>query len=490
MIVTLTPNEMKEAEEKSFTKGFSEKAYMEKAGEGIAAGVHHFVKKYDLTPKVTLLCGKGNNAADGFVAGIILIKAGYKVEAMIAMPLEGATPLCKEMSENFKRAGGIFLNEMPFFEDGVILDGLFGTGFKGGVEEPFRSIIDAANGSSLPILSIDIPSGLNGETGEVKTVAIEARETFALGCPKLGYFLGEGWNHTGTIHLIDFGLEEKFLPKVVPQMTTERGAMEMLPLIKRDRHKYEAGHVIALAGSKEMPGAAFLSTLSTLRAGAGLVHLLTQEEYHPKLAPEVMQHLFKSDEEALEWFQKGDATFIGPGVGRKEGIKKLLKTVLPKIKTPLVIDADALTLIGEEKLPIPKHAILTPHHGEMGHLLGQKLPRQLTWKELNLCQAFADKHEITLVLKGAPTLIFHPKNVITINPTGCPGMATAGSGDVLTGLITALLAQKCPPKEAAILGCYLHGLSGQHAEEALGPYSMIASDIIKYLPQSFFFEEA
>jgi NAD(P)H-hydrate epimerase len=485
----LTPNEMKEAEQKSFLKGFSEKAYVEKAGEAIGAFVHHFVKKYALTKKVTLLCGKGNNAADAFFAGIVLLKAGYKVEAMIAMPLESGTPLCFSLSEEFKKEGGVFLNEMPFFDDGVILDGLFGTGFKGSIEEPFKSIIEAANHSSLPILSIDIPSGLNGETGEVKTVAIEAKETYALGCPKLGLFLRKGWNHTGTIHVIDFGLDKKFLPHPKYKMTTEEEAIDMLPPLKRDRHKYEAGHVVAFAGSKEMRGAANLSTFSAIRGGAGLVHLLAFKETSFDLKPEVMLRFFETAEEALELMEKADAVFIGPGISKEERVKTLLKTLFSKTETPLVIDADALTLIAEEKLAIPKGAILTPHHGEMGALLGKKLPRELSEKEIHLCQAFTDKHEITLVLKGAPTLIFHPKSVPTFNPTGCPGMATAGSGDVLTGLIAALLAQKCPPKEAATLGCYLHGLAGQHAEEALGPYSMIASDIINHFPQSFFFEE-
>lgn len=489
MIAVLTPNEMQGAEKRSLTAGFSENAYMDRAGEGIAAYVHHFVKHYDLTPKVTLLCGKGNNAGDAFAAGAVLIKAGYRVEAMIAVPLESASPLCKQKADLFKRSGGQFLHEMPFFDEGVILDGLFGTGFKGAVEEPFASIIATANQSNLPILSIDVPSGLNGETGEVKSIAIEARETYVLGWPKTGFFLREGWNHLGVLHIVNFGLEEKFLPKARYQMMTEEEAVSLLPPIKRNRHKYDAGVVAALAGSKEMPGAARLSTLSALRGGAGLVRLLLPKGTELLQSPEVLFHHFESDKDVLEQVEKADAALIGPGLGREESTKKLLKALLPKLKKPAVIDADALTLIGEEKLAIPKHAILTPHHGEMGRLLGEALPKELSDKELKLVQAFAEKHDVTIVLKGAPTFIFHPKTIPTVNPTGCPGMATAGAGDVLTGLIAALLAQGSAPFDAARLAVYLHGLAGEHAEEALGPYCLIASDIIHYLPQSFFFEE-
>lgn len=474
--------EMARVEKLSIEEGASDEGYMLKAGEGIARRIEAFIEEKGRSKKVTLIVGKGNNGGDAFVAGTFLLHGGFEVQAYHIVDASEASPLCKKHEMNFVGAGGVVNrgDEVPM--EGVIIDGLLGTGFQGKLEGKIVEVIENANRSKLPILAIDIPSGVNGNTGEVDPIAIKAQETIYLGMPKIGFFIGQGYNYVGKLSRVDFGMDEKYVgqAKEKAYLVNDQAMPTLLPPIERIRHKYQAGYVIALAGSPGMPGAAMLSCLAALRTGAGIVRL-----FHPKgmedefaAAPlELIRHPYSWDETdpIFEEAKRAKACLIGPGVGKGEGMHTFVQSIVSKLDLPMVIDADALYHLKV----FPKGAILTPHYREMLHLLGKD---ELSHDD---CQAFVDQGEVTVALKGAPTWVFHPKIPPLVIPKGDPGMATAGTGDVLTGMIAALLAQGLQGREAAALGVYLHGTCGEIVAAKQTSYDLIASDLIEVLPEAF-----
>ncbi len=464
--MTMTGYKVITAEEMArLEKGGDSEKYMERAGLGVAQCVVQHIEAHGLPKKITLLVGKGNNGGDAYVAGLCLLEKGYEVIAYALY--DDVSPLNQKFREKFRKKQGQFGKTL----EGLIIDGLLGTGFKGKLDAKMQALIEKANASHLPIIAIDIPSGLHGTTGEVNPIAIRAKETITLGFMKFGLFIREGWNHVGKVHLVDFGLPLDKIPEAVAYIPKQLD----LPEIVRTRHKYDAGLVIGFAGSKKMPGAAKLAAYAALRAGAGMVRLFPPEEIG-----DVPLEVICSKWNSKEWkeaLKKAKSVFIGPGLGsRSEWLKKHLKT----IKLPCVIDADAII----PNITYPKKAILTPHQGEVLRLLGLKnapIIEELFAKIIRFCT----EKELYVVLKGAPTFIFGPKHHPIIIPRGDPGMATAGSGDVLTGIIAALLAQGCGTYEAAILGVSLHALSGEFAAEELTSYCLTAQDLLNFLPAAF-----
>lgn len=495
----ITPKQMKALEQEAYRDGASENDFMEEAGSGVGLVVHEFAERFGLERQVILLCGQGNNAGDAYVAGIHLLHLDYNVHAYQLYPLSDCSKLCQENASRFQFEGGIISNvgyddEIPYPLDGLIIDGIFGTGFHGEVEEPIASYIVEANESGLPIISVDIPSGLDGETGEIRGPVILAAETAFLGLPKQGFFLKNGWDVVGKLRHVDFGLGEEYIEETVApfEMLTDEMMLPLLPSYKRSRNKYEAGYVVALAGSPGMPGAAILSSFSSLRGGAGIVRLLHPEGMESELAAahyELIKTPYNPDKpkEVLEWMKKASSVFLGPGLGKSPVLSKLLLQILPHIKCPLVLDADALNIIAANSPHIPEGAILTPHLGEMQRLLNLKEVQPIDLPFLQQCQKYTEDKNITLVLKGGPTFIFHPLTSIRISPVGDPGMATAGTGDVLTGLIASLLAQGLKPLDAACLGVYIHGIAGEQAALEMTSYCMVASDLFDFFPSAFAF---
>lgn len=488
----VTPKEMTAIESEAYKEGASKEVFMETAGKGVAEWADLFLQKNKQLNTVILLCGKGNNSGDGYVAGRYLLEWGYTVKAHQLVPINTTSPLCQINNQRFIEAGGE-ISETPsllFGSSTLIIDALFGTGFHGVAREPYATTIHQANQSRSPIIAIDIPSGLCGETGKVEGKAIKATETIMLGLPKQGFFLHKGWDHVGKLRYVDFGLPEKQVATAHASMHLVRGedVTPWLPPLKRSRHKYEAGAVIGIAGSATMPGAAILSSYAAIRSGAGIVKLQYPEGMEHALSsmpPEIIKIPYNDPDAVIEALNKSTAAFIGPGIGKDDNVFNFLKAILSNIAVPCVIDADALNGIAEKALPVPKNAILTPHVGEMSRLLKGKHPSPGTEEFLYICQEYVETHNVTLILKGGPSFIFHPNTPITVNETGDPGMATAGSGDVLTGLLAALLAQKVSPYKAALLGTYLHGLAGEYAADALTSYSMTASHIIGHLTSAF-----
>ncbi|HEX2579200.1 MAG TPA: NAD(P)H-hydrate dehydratase [Rhabdochlamydiaceae bacterium] len=473
----VTAQEMQRIEKKAIGAGHSAEKFMDKAAEGIASITKEFIEKLSLPKKVILLTGKGSNAGDAYTAGALLRKKGFSVLAVSAYPLKECSPLCCERHYRFIKSGGkvVPLASADIKGFGVILDGLVGTGFTGKATGALAKAIVWANETDLPILALDIPSGLDGTTGQVGSVAIDAIGTIFLGLPKIGFFLEKGWDHVGDLAGVDIGLPEEFVSQAKEDaLLLDPASLHLLPM-QRSRHKYEAGYVLGIAGSLNMPGAAALASEGVLRSGAGIVRLFSMPGT-PKdqLLAEVI-HEEVDLKRIKEESKRAAAFFIGPGLVRTE---KLLQQLFAHLRLPSVIDAEALDFLAKHpKTKLPKHSILTPHHGEMEKLLKKK-------PSLKNCQAFVEKHKATLILKGAPSIVFHPGKKPLVIAHGDPGMATAGSGDVLTGILAGFLAQKMTPEAAAALGVYLHARAGEIAGLNLTSYCMIASDLLKYLPQA------
>ncbi|ADI39136.1 NAD(P)H-hydrate dehydratase [Waddlia chondrophila] len=493
----ISSKQMAYLESQAYRNGSTEEEFMENAGKGIAIETDAFIEERHLPSEVILFCGKGNNAGDAYVAGVYLLSWGYAVSAVQISPLENASPLCRQNANRFKKSGGMIHDinhpeEIKFPQFGVILDGVFGTGFHGTAKEPYSSAIKSANSSHLPIIAIDIPSGLNGDTGIVEGNAICAAETIFLGLPKSGFFLQDGWNYVGKLRHVDFGLPHNYIEESDASMVllTKQDLKHSLPPILNSRHKYQAGYVVGLTGSPGMPGAGILACHAALRSGAGIVKMLHPAGMEKELAAcpcEVIKTGYEigNATPAIDLLNSATAGFIGPGIGKSLETRHLLKEIFPKLRKPCAIDADALTIIGEDGLHPPEGAILTPHAGEMIRLMAQSSPSPHSLEFLESCQKYCESHRVTLVLKGGPTFIFHPHEPIHVNVHGDPGMATAGSGDVLTGVIAALLAQGLSSFEAAKLGVFLHGTAGEYAADEKTSYSLIASDLISTLPEAF-----
>ncbi|MBY0530176.1 MAG: NAD(P)H-hydrate dehydratase [Rhabdochlamydiaceae bacterium] len=495
-IKVVTALEMSRIEGMAYAEGAVETEFMENAGKAIAQITEDFLRVNGLPKVVTLLVGKGNNGGDAYVAGRHLIERGHTVFAYHIYSLDTCGPLCRAMHERFTQAGGkvhFVRNEQAFhFEpQGMILDGLVGTGFHGKAEGVLAQAIVAANECHLPIIAIDIPSGVNGNTGAVETVAIHADLTIYLGLPKIGFFIGDGWNYIGQLQGACFGLKDSYIEsaKAEGYLFPEEMIHDMLPPMHRTRHKYESGYVLGIAGSLEMPGAALLASTAALKSGAGIVRLFYPQGMEVELsaAPyELIREAWDREDDGRiqQEAARAKAAFIGPGMGRDKESKKAIKMLLSHLKIPCVIDADALYFLGESpSWKLPEHSVLTPHHGEMKQLLsGLKGRDPFTFSDV---QEYVEKSRVTLILKGAPTLIFYPGKKPMIVTCGDPGMATAGSGDVLTGMVAGLIAQGMDPWEGAILAVALHGKAGELAARELTSYCMTASDLLTYLPLAF-----
>jgi len=486
MLKVITPQEVKRLE-KSASGKKQEKTFMLAAGKVIFDSIKtHFPKK----KKIYLLIGKGNNGGDAYVAGLEMLKRKYKITAYLLFSEKECSSLNNFFSQQFKKKGGKVkivrqIDDLSFDADGLIVDGIFGIGFSSTLPSIVEEVIKKVNNAHLPIVSIDIPSGVNAETGEVLSSAICADMTIALGFYKTGFFLKQGFNHVGKILVKNFGLTPSIMEGAKEKyLLLERDEIKktLLPKIIRNRNKYEAGYVIGFAGSYNMDGAAKLASLASLRSGAGIVKIFLPEEleYSSQNFPYEVVKLFWSKDrldEILAILEKANALFIGPGMGRENEVLEFLSKLCPKVKKPCVIDGDALYFYANSRISYPENSIITPHSGEMKRLLQQE---EFSHED---CQQYVNKKEIILVLKGAPSFIFAKGKKPLIMPYGDAGMATAGSGDVLTGILAALLAQGLSSYDAAILGVHLHAFAGEIAAKIKTSYSMIASDIIDYLPE-------
>ena len=490
----IASSEMARVEKLSMDEGASSKEYMLKAGLGISEKLQSYIDKKKLDKQVTLLVGKGNNGGDAYVVGCDLLKKGYKVLALYLYNAKECSELNALHFENFTKCGGE-ANHLKSKEDftplkgGVILDGLLGTGFSGETKDQLKLAIDLANECENPKVAIDIPSGIDGNTGQVIGSCIKADLTIFLGQPKIGFFINDGYNFVGDLVRVDFGMDKKYISKMqeIAYLFKEKSAPSLLPEILRTQHKYESGYVVALAGSKGMAGAAKLSCLASLRSGAGIVRLFYPKEMELELVDsfsELIKSPWTKDDLAklFEEEKRAKALLIGPGLGKSEDAMFVAQKLIETSNVKTIIDADGIDVFTKKAKNRPKDVVLTPHKAEFLRCIDAD--KNLDDVEIiKRAEDFVNKEDVTLVLKGAPTFVFHPKEKPIIFPFGDPGMATAGSGDVLSGVVAAFLAHGLNPMQAACLSVYIHAKAGELAAKDKTSYSLIASDIIEYIPK-------
>lgn len=473
----VTPDAMRAVEQIGYDQGILEEHFMTLAGQGIAKKI---LLIYGKRP-VVLLAGKGNNAGDGFVALSYLLEQKIATRAIITYDLSQCSPLCQKKAKAYEDQGGVITKKMLFQDDEIVLDGLLGTGFKGELQGLLLQAVQSANRSGLPIVAIDIPSGIDGATGAA-TEAICAHTTICLGFYKLGCFINNGYECSGDIVTIPFGLPTEAIQRGVASafLLPKEFLDDKLPVIKKTRHKYDAGYVLGVGGSSSMPGAPILSSLAAYRSGAGIVRLFHRSECSMPL--EILHTKWDADSFFKE-LQRADSCFIGPGFGRDSEASAILEAILPAITIPTVLDADGLFFLANNlHIELPEQLILTPHAKEMERLLsadGQK------FSNLEQIRSFTNKFKCTIILKGAPNYIFSGDKPPIIINRGCPGMATAGMGDLLTGMVASFLAQGVDVELSAILATYLHAVAAEKVAVEKTDFCLMASDVLDYLPFAF-----
>ncbi len=450
--------------------------YMEKAALGILDIVLRYIEEKKLPRTVLLLCGKGNNGGDCFSVGEKLLAIGYKVAAHHLFPISDCSQLCQIHANGFLKMGGEIypVGEIVIPPNILILDGLLGTGFHGKVTGLMKEVIDKVNAAQNPVISIDIPSGVAGDTGRVETVAVIAEITAYLGLMKVGHLYNQGFDYVGNLIKVDFGLSKQYVEKALPfgYIVNQEIVSKNLPIRVRTANKYSVGQVVLVAGSPGMPGAAIIAAMGAQKMGAGIIRLFHSPGMECELAalpPEVVR--MSQIQTLLEELHRTKAILVGPGLGRTGDIPKLLDLLYSKAKCPIVIDGDALFFFkgGVE------NAILTPHKGELQKLL--QLDESLGDLDLiKKAEEFSLLHNIIIVYKGPATTIISPNHPKIIIPFGTSNMSTAGMGDALAGIITTLIAQGASLHLAATLGATLHALAG-----AKSPSPLTASKLITYL---------
>jgi len=458
-----------------------------------------FTKQFpDKTNPIYVLCGNGNNGGDGLAISRLLLQAAYKVTVVIeAQPekrsKDNSTNLeLLQNRYNLKICSMANLKSLPNIEDSsIVVDALFGTGLKGELRGFFKKVVVALNHLKVTRVAIDIPSGLQGDTSS-SGVIFQADYTFSFQQPKLAFLFPENQSFVGTWIVKSIGLSEEYYlhEKTDNFLLTEKIASSLYKIRDKFDHKGNFGHALLLMGGKGKIGAAMLSTLACLRAGCGLVTVYTPSCGYTILQTSVPEAMVLTDknENYITSLPKTDGytvAGIGCGIGTKSETQEVVFDLIENATMPLVLDADALNCIAINKSilsELPKNSVLTPHPKEFERLFGTT---SNDFERNKLQREKAISLGCFIVLKGAHSCIATPEGDCYFNSTGNPGMATAGSGDVLTGIITGLLAQGYTSQAAVFLGVYLHGLSGDLAIRKLGQESLLARDLIKYLPRAF-----
>ncbi len=487
---------------------------MEEAGMG-TVGVLVEMAGIDAGDRVAVVCGTGNNGGDGFVIARGLREFGVDVDVFL-LGSAGDVKGDARTNLDFLEPGsfleiadekGVDVLAEALDESDAVVDAIFGTGFRGAPRGIAGDVIAAINASDLPVLAVDVPSGLNASTGGIEGECIIADWTSTMALPKKGFFLYPGREFVGDIHVIDIGIPEEAVEAVGIHQHVLTPAEAALFVPDRDPagHKGTFGRVAIVAGSVGYTGAAALASMSALRSGAGLVTAGIPSSLNDVLEAKVTEvitlPLPETQARSLgtsalprlrELTVGADAVAIGPGLSVDAETVELVRSLVGALDTPAVIDADGLNALSPDIIGSragEAAVVLTPHPGEMARLVGCS-PDEVQADRERLACAVAEQARATVVLKGASTVIATIAGDVMINPTGNDGMASAGSGDVLTGVIAALLARGMSGPDAAALGVFVHGLAGDLAAEAVGPTGMIAGDILEFIPLAFFELEA
>jgi hydroxyethylthiazole kinase-like uncharacterized protein yjeF len=505
----VTAEEMRAMDRRTIeTFGLPGRLLMENAGRGATQFMlRTFTGLSD--KKVAVIAGRGNNGGDGFVIARCLLQKGVSVRVYLLA--ESKTVQGDAAANlNLLKPMGIPVDEIPdgktfkkyktaMRHQDIWVDAILGTGLKSDVEGYFREIIDFINAQSKPVFSVDIPSGLDSDTGQPRGACIRAHATATFGLAKIGHMVLPGAVYTGKLEIVDIGIPDHIAEEVGPSQYLLTTAMLQKQLAPRppDTHKGSTGHLLVVAGSPGKTGAAAMSAMSAMRAGAGLVTLGVPKSLNPVLETQVLEAMTVALPETIDGLLAESAfdkiqdlisgkrcLVFGPGVGISPEIEALLRRTLPVLRVPVVIDADGLNNLAAD-IDMLKTAntpvILTPHPGEMARLMGASV-LQVQADRLTCAREFARELNLHVVLKGARTVIAHPDGKVYINPTGNAGMASGGMGDVLTGVIGGLLAQGYSPKAATHMGVYLHGAAADYLAEQVGPVGFLAGDVMHAIP--------
>jgi len=499
----VSSDQMRSIENRIFAKyGISSSVLMEIAGGQVAVFARRLLEKHP--GPIVVVCGRGNNGGDGLVAARWLHHWGLPVQCVIWSTFEDL-PADAAVALHAARMFGVPIL-MPaqageaLQRAGLIIDAVLGTGAVGQARGQALEAIKLINQTDRPVLAIDIPSGMSADTGKAEGAAVTADYTLTFGLPKLGLFQFPGADLAGKVVVADINLAPAAVEaeQITTDITRAADIRSWLPTYSRNAHKGTRGRVLVAAASRGMTGAAALAGEAALRTGAGLVHVAAPASSQPVVAglrPEFMTLAFpESDyggfaETAAEPFlaraARADAIAVGPGLGTDPEVQAFVRRVVAGSPAPLVIDADAIKafagkahLLAEAPVPL----VLTPHPGEMAHLLGMSI-EAVQANRFEAARQAAETTKAVVLLKGAYTLIAEPGGEIYINPTGNRALGTGGSGDVLTGVISGLLAQGMGAPEAAAAGAYMHGLAGDRLAERMGHDGVLASDLAKELPR-------
>ncbi len=467
---------------------------MESAGRELAALVAR-----ETEGRIAVLCGPGNNGGDGLVAARHLAQSGREVD--VALVMGDATP-SPETARNLKRyralGRGVLQGAPGEIRAAVVVDALFGTGLRRPVEGEFAKALEAAQRSGASVVAVDLPSGLDTDTGQILGAALRANRTLTISLPKLALALEPGRSYAGEVSVARVGILDA-APGVSPDATLWRAgaARAVLPARPRDGHKGRFGHVLVAAGSPGKTGAAALAAAGALRGGAGLATVACPHSVHAilevKCTEAMTAGLPETDAgglrlEALAELRaladERDVVCLGPGIGREDATGDLVVRAVEEIDRPLVLDADGLFPFARSLGPLRGRGaptLLTPHPGEAARLLRCDTA-EINRDRVAAARRLADESGSVVVLKGAGTVIAAGEGPVALNPTGGPVLGSGGTGDVLAGLCAGLLAQGVAPADAATLAVWLHGAAGDRLAARVGPAAVIASELAAELP--------
>lgn len=458
----------------------------------------NYVLKADLLngKAIKIICGLGNNGGDGLAIGRILIEKGFDLEVFVVAYSQTES---NDFKVNLQKLNAIQRPQVidneesipPFSNTDLVIDAIFGNGLNRSIEGIARQVIQKINNSLCDIIAVDIASGLFANApNRPDDVIIKPNYTVTFELPKLAFLLPQNEQFVGNWHIVPIGLSDRFIEDVFTQYYYTSNAGYLIKKRTKFSNKGTHGHALLIAGSAGMMGAAILSARACLRSGIGKLTVQVPVQERTIMQITVPEALIKSvDNEGFSFqlsdYEQYSAIGIGCGIGKQPKTVAFLKWFLSHINQPLVIDADALNIIAENAFHhlIPKNSILTPHPKEFERLIGKKGLND--YEKLTLLSKFASEYQVIVVLKGAHTAVALPDGTVHFNSTGNSGMAKAGTGDVLTGMITALIGQNYAPADAAILGVYEHGLAGDLAANEKSELSILASDLIENIRFSY-----
>ncbi|MFZ3089623.1 MAG: NAD(P)H-hydrate dehydratase [Nitrospirota bacterium] len=501
-----TSEEMQRLDKDAQTRyGISSLILMENAG---MQTVRHIEEKYGGLKKksVVVVSGKGNNGGDGFVIARHAANRGADVSVFLLSDAKGISGDARTNLVILKKMKvpvhtGISNLKGSLSKADLIVDAIFGTGLKTDVKGIHAKTINLINNAGRPIIAVDIPSGIDADTGQIKGTAVKADTTVTFGLPKIGHFIYPGAAYSGSLKIADISIPKTLIEKslIKTRLITKDHVKKILPARRPDAHKGDFGHVFIIAGSPGLTGAAIMAGLSALRIGAGLVTLGIPEGLNNILETrltEIMTLPLPQTEEGtiavsartkiFNFLKKADAVAIGPGLSQNRETAQLVRELMREVKIPIVIDADGINALAGHADILKKargQVIITPHPGEMARMVNSSAA-EINRDRAAIARRFSEQYNVITVLKGAGTIIAEPSGDIYINSTGNPGMASGGTGDVLTGMIAGLIAQRSPSPDAAIAGVFLHGLAGDLAAKDRGEAGLIAGDVIEKIPEA------